>query len=267
MARRILSPNSVFHAFIDSGLARVRFATSVIEQPAMASAPHGNWQGTLGWGSEQRVGKTGATLFRHSVSASMTDDANNAHPEHEVTRLLAELRRSPEQFDLLMPLLYEDMKRIGRAQRRRLSGSPTLQTTALVHEAFLKLRRSTDGGIENRQHFKRLLAKVMRQLILDYARQQLAAKRGGGWYRDTWNEADHAVDASDLVRILAIEQALIDMMQSDSRMAEAMAAHLYAGMSVEEIGEAFGVSSRTIVRDLRKARAWLKIELRDFEDD
>ena len=187
--------------------------------------------------------------------------------DHEVTRLLEEVRGCPERFDRLMPLLYDDMKRIGRAQRRRLGGNPTLQTTALVHEAFLKLRRSASGEIENRQHFQRLTARVMRQLILDYAREQLAAKRGGNWQRETWNEADHAIDASDLIRILAIEQALIDMSGSDSRMAEVMAAHLYAGLSVEEIGEAFGVSSRTVVRDLRKARAWLKIELRDFAGD
>ncbi len=107
----------------------------------------------------------------------------------------------------------------------------------------------------------------MRQLILDYARQQLASKRGGDWHRATWNEAEHAIEEADLIRILAIEKALIEMSESDAPMAEAMAAHLYAGQSVEEIGEVFGVSSRTIVRDLRKARAWLKLELRDFEDD
>lgn len=197
----------------------------------------------------------------------MTKQGANAVSEHEVTRLLEEIRDCPERFDRLMPLLYDDMKRIGRAQRRRLGGNPTLQTTALVHEAFLKLRRNADGEIESRLHFQRLAARVMRQLILDYARQQLAAKRGGDWHRATWDEGEHTVEATDLTRILAIEQALIDMSESDSRMAEAMAAHLYAGLSVEEIGEVFGVSSRTIVRDLRKARAWLKIELHDFEDE
>lgn len=196
----------------------------------------------------------------------MTEHDANAVSEHEVTRLLAEIRGSQERFDRLMPLLYDDMKRIGRAQRRRLGGSPTLQTTALVHEAFLKLRRNTDGEIQDRQHFKRLIARVMRQLILDYARQRLAVKRGGDQVQTTYNEAEQACEKSDLVRILAIEQALIKMAQSNQRMAEAMAASLYAGLSVEEIGDLFGVSSRTIVRDLRKARAWLKVELRDFDE-
>ncbi|TVQ29730.1 MAG: sigma-70 family RNA polymerase sigma factor [Wenzhouxiangella sp.] len=195
----------------------------------------------------------------------MSLDDETAVCEHEVTRLLNEIRGSPEQFDRLMPLLYDDMKRIGRAQRRRLGGNPTLQTTALVHEAFLKLRRNTDGEIENRLHFQRLAARVMRQLILDYARQQLAVKRGGHQVRVTWAEGEHAVEETDLVRVLAIEQALVDMAQHDTRMAEAMAAHLYADLTVEEIGKLHGVSSRTIVRDLRKARAWLRFELRDFK--
>ncbi len=197
----------------------------------------------------------------------MNLDDDVAVSENEVTRLLNEIRGSPEQFDRLMPLLYDDMKRIGRAQRRRLGGNPTLQTTALVHEAFLKLRRNPGDEIENRLHFQRLAARVMRQLILDYARQQLAQKRGGKQVRATWTEADHAVEETDLVRILAIEKALIDMAKHDQRMAEAMASHLYADLSVVEIGRLFGVSSRTIVRDLRKARAWLRMELRDFEPD
>jgi len=197
----------------------------------------------------------------------MNEHETNTVSNHEVTLLLAEIRGSPERFDRLIPLLYDDMKRIGRAQRRRLGGNPTLQTTALVHEAFLKLRRNADGEIENRLHFQRLAARVMRQLILDYARQQLAAKRGGQWHQATWDEAQYSIEESDLIRILAIEQALVDMAERDQRMAEAMAAHLYAGQSVEELGKVFGVSSRTIVRDLRKARAWLKVELSDFEGE
>lgn len=191
----------------------------------------------------------------------MTDQPINAEPEHEVTRLLAELRGSPEQFDRLIPLLYQDLKRIGRAQRRRMGGNATLQTTALVHEAFLKLRCNAGGEIENRRHFLRLAAQVMRQLILDYARHRLAAKRGGQLQQATYDEAEHAGDESELEQILAIEQGLIDMQKHDPRMAQAMAAHLYAGLSVEEIGEVFEVSSRTVVRDLRRARAWLKVQL------
>ncbi|MEE4304081.1 MAG: ECF-type sigma factor [Wenzhouxiangella sp.] len=197
----------------------------------------------------------------------MSRDSFGPVPEHEVTRLLEEIREAPDLFERLMPLVYDDMKRIGRAQRRRLGGNATLQTTALVHEAFLKMRRSAGGDIENRLHFQRLAACVMRQLILDYARKRLASKRGGDQVRETFEEADCRMEDEDLIRVIAVDRALERMADSDQRMTEALAAQLYAGATVEEIGEMFGISSRTVIRDLRRARAWLKIELADFEAD
>lgn len=191
-------------------------------------------------------------------------DAEPVDPA-EITRLLEEIEGSPELFDRLLPLVYDDMKRIGRAQRRRLGGSVTLQTTALVHEAFLKIQRSAGSDIENRLHFQRLTACVMRQLILDYARKRLASKRGGDQARDTFEEAEYGMEADDLVRVIAVDRALERMADSDQRMTEALAAQLYAGATVEEIGEMFGLSSRTVIRDLRRARAWLRIELSEFD--
>lgn len=197
----------------------------------------------------------------------MPNSTNWRVPESEVTRMLEEIRETPELFDRLMPLVYDDMKRIGHAQRRRLGGSATLQTTALVHEAFLKMRRSAGGEIKNRLHFQRLTACVMRQLILDFARKHLTAKRGGDQARETFDESEYSMQADDLARIVAVEEALTRMAKRDRRMTEALAAQLYAGYTVEEIGEMFEISSRTVVRDLRRARAWLKIELADFERD
>jgi len=185
----------------------------------------------------------------------------------EVTRLLEEIQSTPELFDRLMPLVYEDMRHIARDQRRRMGGNPTLQTTALVHEAFLKLRGSMGSPVESRLHFQRLAACAMRQLILDYARKQSRMKRGGDQVRETYNESDYGLDGADIDRIIAIEKGLVSLSNQDQRMAEAAAAQLYAGYTVEEIGEMLGVSSRTIVRDLRRARAWLRVELADFEDD
>lgn len=197
----------------------------------------------------------------------VTEYSDKPVNQAEVTRLLDEIRSSPELFDQLMPMVYDDLKRIGHAQRRRLGGSATLQTTALVHEAFLKMRRSAGGEIENRLHFQRLAACVMRQLILDYARKHLAAKRGGDQVRETFQEADYTMETDDLARIVAVEEALGRMAEYDRRMTEALAAQLYAGYTVEEIGEMFDISSRTVVRDLRRARAWLKVELAEFEAD
>ncbi|HSH27311.1 MAG TPA: ECF-type sigma factor [Wenzhouxiangella sp.] len=186
-------------------------------------------------------------------------------PEQEVTQLLAEIHKQPELFEQLLPLVYDDMKRIGRAQRQRLGSSATLQTTALVHEAFLKMQKSAGGEIENRLHFQRLVARVMRQLIVDYARKQLAEKRGGDQIRETFEEAEYSLEAEDLVRVMAVDAALQRMATDDRRMTEALVAQLYAGFTVEEIGEMFGLSSRTVIRDLRRARAWLTIELAEFD--
>ncbi|QOC23914.1 sigma-70 family RNA polymerase sigma factor [Wenzhouxiangella sp. AB-CW3] len=183
----------------------------------------------------------------------------------EVTQLLDEIRSSPELFDRLMPLVYDDMKRIGRAQRRRLGPSDTLQTTALVHEAFLKLRQNASERIDSNLHLQRLVACVMRQLIFDYARKQLTIKRGGDQVRATWNENEHALPPEDLNRIMAVEKAVDEMAASDPRMAECLTSNLFGGSSVTEIGEMLGVSSRTVVRDLRRARAWLQVELAHLE--
>lgn len=195
----------------------------------------------------------------------MKIDSFRPVPEQEVTQLLAEIHKQPKLFEQLMPLVYDDMKRIGRAQRQRLGSGATLQTTALVHEAFLKMRKSVGGEIESRLHFQRLAACVMRQLIVDYARKQLAQKRGGDQIRETFAEAEYSLEAEDLVRVMAVDEALQRMATSDRRMTEALVAQLYAGFTVEEIGEMFGLSSRTVVRDLRRARAWLTIELAEFD--
>lgn len=212
------------------------------------------------------VDSVGKPIFDQGARVSERDPSQIVEPS-EVTELLEEIRSSPELFDQLVPMVYDDMKRVGRAHRRRLGAGPTMQTTALVHEAFLKLRGHARGKIENRLHFQRLAACVMRQLILDYARGQLSARRGGDLVDQSYSEGDIGVEPEDLDRILAVEEALESLTATDWRMGEAAAAQLYAGYTVEEIAEMFGVSTRTIVRDLRQARVQLKIKLADFEDD
>ncbi len=184
--------------------------------------------------------------------------------EQEVTRLLDEIRSTPDLFDRLIPLVYEDLKRIGSAQRRRLGGGSTLQTTALVHEAFLKLRGHADSGIENRLHLQRLAAMVMRQLILDYARKQLADKRGGGQAAQELNNELHGRRDDDADVVFAVEEALTMIAETDERMAEILAAKLFAGYTNDEIGAMLDLSGRTVSRELRRGRAWLKVELADF---
>jgi len=189
-------------------------------------------------------------------------------PEHEVTRLLNQVRETPELFDKVLPLVYDDLKRIGHNQRRQLGAGLTMQTTALVHEACLKLRDHASGEVENRLHLKRLAAMVMRQLIFDYARRQQSAKRGGGQpHASLENYQVPVAETHDADLILAIEQILDQIRLSNPRMAEVISARFFAGYSIDEIAEIMEISSRTVTRDLTRARAWLRTELVDFEND
>lgn len=189
-------------------------------------------------------------------------------PEHEVTRLLNEVRQTPELFDRVLPLVYDDLKRIGHNQRRQLGSSPTMQTTALVHEACLKLRDHGGAEVENRLHLKRLAAMVMRQLIFDYARKRQSAKRGGNAIHADF-DADRIADGEreDIGLILAIERVMAEIRKSQPRMAEVLTARFFAGYSIEEIAEMLDISSRTVTRDLTRAKAWLKTELEDYSDE
>lgn len=189
-------------------------------------------------------------------------------PEHEVTQLLQKIRSAPDLFDQVVPLVYDDLKRIGHNQRKQYASSLTMQTTALVHEAFIKLKEHSSGEIENRSHLRRLAAMVMRQLIFDYARRQNSQKRGSGQVPVELEDDRVAdADAADRDLVLAIERILDQMEQSNPRMAEIVSARFFAGYSIEEIAEMLDLSGRTVSRDLTRARAWLKTELEDFGGD
>lgn len=192
------------------------------------------------------------------------DDAFAPLPEHEVTRLLQEIRRAPDLFDQIVPLVYDDLKRIGHNQRKQYASSLTMQTTALVHEAFIKLREHSSGDIENRSHLRRLAAMVMRQLIFDYARRQNSQKRGSGQANVELEDERVGSHDPDNSLVLAIERILEQMELSNPRMAEIVTARFFAGFSIDEIAEMLNLSGRTVSRDLTRARAWLKTELEDF---
>jgi len=182
----------------------------------------------------------------------------------DITRLLEEIRQSPDQFERLVPLMYDDLKRIGHNQRAAAGfiAGPTLQTTALVNEAFLKLQGRIHDGVENRLHFKRLMAKVMRQLIVDYARRHAAAKRGGPVIDEQWSEQMGAVE-EDSDFTLSLEASLTRMESEQPRRAEVMVANVFLGCSAIEIAEMLDLSERTVRRELQKGRAWLMVELAD----
>ncbi|MEE4638044.1 MAG: ECF-type sigma factor [Wenzhouxiangella sp.] len=179
----------------------------------------------------------------------------------EVTRLLSDLRNTPETMDQLLPLVYEDMRRIARTQQARLGASPTLQTTELVHEAFLKLRQSDGQPIRNSTHFRRLSYLAIRQLIVDHARAKQAAKRGAGQLEATLHEDLVAGDRADEETVLRIDEALNRLTEANPRQAEVVIARFFGGYTAEEIATLLDTSVRTVQRDWERARAWLLVDL------
>lgn len=178
----------------------------------------------------------------------------------EVTRLLHEVRDgSPEAFDRLMPLVYQDLRQVAHKQLRRERG-PSLETTALVHELYLKLIKQADVDWEGRSHFYGIAARAMRQILVDFARKRQAEKRGGDWRRTTFTNR-HLGFEMNLEEILALDEALEELGTVDERQRRVVEMRFFGGMTVDEIATVLGVTSRTVHRDWTKARAWLYSEL------
>ena len=176
------------------------------------------------------------------------------HP-HSVTQLLQDARLGDAHaFDLLYAQVYDELRRLARVIRRGRGGA-TLSTTALVHEAYIRLLPAQDLGWENRTHFFRVAARAMRQILIDAARRRLAAKRGGGAVAVTFEEEVHG--AMQIEEIVALDDALKQLERLDSRQAQVVECRLFAGLTVEETAQALGVGPATVKRDWRVARAWL----------
>lgn len=181
----------------------------------------------------------------------------------EVTRLLrAAVGGDASALDRLVPLVYDELLGLAHRQLAREHGSKTLQTTALVHEAYLKLLGGGWMGATDRPHFLAIAARAMRQVLVDFARRRKAAKRGGGIAEATLSDGDHAVEfpADDL---LALDEA---MEQLDPRQRQIVECRFFGGMEESEIAAALGLSERTVRRDWVKARAWLYRTLRSAQE-
>lgn len=181
-------------------------------------------------------------------------------PADVVTRLLQEWGRGKrDALDDLMPLVYDELRRIATALMRSERREHTLQATALVHEAYARLAGSASSPT-NRVHFMSLAARVMRRVLVDHARGWGRAKRGGADIRVTLAEAEAAVPGS-AGRVFEIDAALDRLLELDERKARALEMKVFGGMTHDEIARVLQLSVPTVERDLRMARAWLRAEL------
>jgi RNA polymerase sigma factor (TIGR02999 family) len=174
----------------------------------------------------------------------------------EITRVLADLRKGDSAaLDRLMELVYKDLRKRAHFQLRSPGG--TLSTTVLVHETYLRLAAASSPDWEDRRHFFHVAAKAMRQIVIDHARERSALKRGGGQAALELDEERVGIE-SRAEELLVIDEALRQLARVDERMARLVELRFFAGLSVEEIAEVLGISSRTAKRDWRKARGHLR---------
>ena len=177
----------------------------------------------------------------------------------QVTELLIDWNNgNPAALDQLMPMVYDELHRIARRHLRREAPGHTLQTSALVNEAYMRLIDQTVTW-RNRAHFFGIAAQMMRRILVDHARAHLYAKRGGGAQQVSLAEA------ADLVRnsadLIALDEALQSLAGIDPQQSKVVELKFFAGMTIEEISEVMGISTATVEREWRFARAWLSGEL------
>ena len=175
----------------------------------------------------------------------------------EVTALLQAWRSGNEAaLAKLMPLVYRELKKIARHLLRDLHGHDTLQSTALVHEAYLRLQGLDRLGWEDRAHFFAMCARLMRRVLVDHARYLARDKRGGGGHKVTLTDLE-ATTAEPTLSPLRLDEALRELKRYDAQRAEIVELRFFGGLNRDEIAEVLGISSATVTRRWRTARAWL----------
>jgi RNA polymerase sigma factor (TIGR02999 family) len=185
-----------------------------------------------------------------------------------VTRLLKEVASGDrDAFDLLVPLVYDELRDVARRQRRQWQGDDTLGTTALIHEAYLRLADQSAPGWASRPHFLAVASRAMRQVLLDYAKRQHAEKRGGARRRVPLEEIDDALQSHSefggqhAEALLAVEEALVRLEHDDPSLARVVECRFHGGLTIEESATALEISPATVKRRWALAQAWLYRDL------
>ena len=176
----------------------------------------------------------------------------------DLTQLLRRGREGDQAaIDEAMPRVYEELRRLSSILLRNQEGGQTLQPTALVHEAYLRLVDRSHAEPRDRTHFFRLAATVMRQILVDHARAKAAKKRFGGHVRVDFNDALQYSDAKAGL-LVALDDAMNELAILDERKAKILELRYFSGLTVEETSEALGLSPATVGRETRYAEAWLR---------
>lgn len=175
----------------------------------------------------------------------------------EITLLLnAAKTGDPQATEALFNVVYAELKAIARSNRQRWQGNLTMNTTALIHEVFIKFAGREEINFENRTHFYATASKAMRQVLVNYATQQRTQKRGGDALRVTLDDSAFSTQAS-ADELLAIHKLLSELELQNPRRARIVECRVFADMTVEEVAEALGISTPTVKREWRLATAWL----------
>ncbi len=176
---------------------------------------------------------------------------------NDITVLLGRAREGDgDALELLLPQVYHELRSLAHRYLVRENAGHTLSTTALVHEAYLRLSAGGSGDWRDRAHFFGYAAAIMRNILVDYARRRGAVKRGGDKIPVDWDHADASVEAV-AADMLALDEALTQLEQAEPALARVVELRFFAGLSLEETAEVVGRSTRSVDRDWNKARAFL----------
>lgn len=182
----------------------------------------------------------------------------------EITKLLkAWSGGDSAALDRLIPLVYKELRYLARHYRNRSNSSETLQTTALVHEAYLRLVRIREVDWRDRVHFFAVSAQLMRRILVDSARARSTMKRGGEaeWIENLNPDEVPAPDSIRGAELIELDDALIKLTQLDSRRARVIELRVFGGLTIEEVAEALGISTQSVRRDWKLAKAWMLREM------
>jgi RNA polymerase sigma factor (TIGR02999 family) len=190
----------------------------------------------------------------------MRGDCVPERPTEPISTLLTKWRAGDQEaFQALIPLVYQELRRIAQHHLSHERSDHTLQSTALVHEAYLRLMRQDPTEIENRAHFMAVASRLMRQILVDHARGHRAAKRGGGLKLEL-KEAMSLQKAPN-VDLIALDTALNELARLDPQQSRIVEMRFFGGLSIEDTAEVIGLSRTTVKREWATARAWLRREV------